>query len=167
MDCDDEGLGHLVHESLRGESLNAMEMEEGSDTTVCLQPGLVDVEVSAVNVFGLKSHVCARTSATVRGRRMGGSGVKTSRSQSTALRFHSGTPSRLSRLITTGPNSFTSRRSEAEHRWSIPLVDSPNEAARLIPIDLPEHNSRFPLTIPTTGHIHCVLFFCNRALTNL
>ena len=57
IDCGDEGLAHGVHEGRRGEGLTTVEAEEGSNTAVGLQPGLIDIEVHAVDAFDLESHV--------------------------------------------------------------------------------------------------------------
>ena len=50
-------LAHGVHESRRGEGLTAVKAEERGDAAVSLQPGLVDVEVHAVDAFDFQSHV--------------------------------------------------------------------------------------------------------------
>ena len=59
IDCGDEGLAHGVHEGRGGEGLTTVEAEERSDATVGLQPGLIDVEVHAVDAFDFQSHVLA------------------------------------------------------------------------------------------------------------
>ena len=57
IDRGDEGLAHGVHEGRGGEGLSAMEAEESGHAAVGLQPGLVDVEVHAVDAFDLEGHV--------------------------------------------------------------------------------------------------------------
>ena len=57
LDRGDEGLAHRVHEGRGGEGLAAVEAEEGGDAAVGLQPGLIDVEVHAVDAFDFQSHV--------------------------------------------------------------------------------------------------------------
>ena len=55
IDGGDEGRAHGRHESRGGECLTAVEAEESGDTAVELQPGLVDVEVHAVDAFDLQT----------------------------------------------------------------------------------------------------------------
>jgi hypothetical protein len=57
IDGGDEGRAHGRHESGGGEGLTAMETEEGGDPAIGLQPGLVGVEVHAVDAFDFESHV--------------------------------------------------------------------------------------------------------------
>jgi hypothetical protein len=59
VDRGDEGLVDGVHEGRGGEGLAAMATEEGGHTAVGLEPGLVDVEIHAVDAFDLKGHVFA------------------------------------------------------------------------------------------------------------
>ena len=57
IDGVDEGRAHGRHESRGGEGLAAVEAEEGGDTAIGLQPGLIDVEVHAIDAFDFQSHV--------------------------------------------------------------------------------------------------------------
>ena len=57
LDGGDEGCAHRVHERRGGEGLTAVEAEEGGDPAIGLQPGLVDVEVHAVDAFDFQRHV--------------------------------------------------------------------------------------------------------------
>ena len=52
-----EGRAHGRHEGRGGEHLPAVEAEERGDTAIGLQPGLVDVEVPAVDAFDFQRHV--------------------------------------------------------------------------------------------------------------
>jgi hypothetical protein len=53
----DEGGAHRGHQRRRSEGLTAMEPEEGGDTAIGLQPGLIDVEIHAVDAFDFERHV--------------------------------------------------------------------------------------------------------------
>src|SRR5512135_1468222 len=59
LDRGDEGLADRVHESRGGEGLTAVEPEEGSDASFGLEPGLIDVEVHAVDALDLEGQVLA------------------------------------------------------------------------------------------------------------
>jgi hypothetical protein len=51
----DESLAHGIHEGRGGKRLPAMKPEERRDTTVGLEPGLIDIEVHPVDAFDLES----------------------------------------------------------------------------------------------------------------
>jgi len=57
LDGGDEGRAHRRHERRGSEGLTAVEAEEGGDTAIGLQAGLVDVEVHAVDAFDFQRHV--------------------------------------------------------------------------------------------------------------
>jgi hypothetical protein len=57
LNAGDERLGHRVPESGRGQGVPARGAEEGCDLAFAWQPGLVDVEVRAVDAFDREGQV--------------------------------------------------------------------------------------------------------------
>src|SRR5579871_2154041 len=56
----DERLGQGIHKGRRSEGVTTMGAEEGSDLTFALEPGLVDVEVHAVDALDLQGNMLAQ-----------------------------------------------------------------------------------------------------------
>src|SRR5271166_3104437 len=59
LDRGDERFADGIHEGRRGKGITTVVTEEGRDAAVGLQPGLVDIEVHAVDAFDLESNVFA------------------------------------------------------------------------------------------------------------